>query len=183
MTAVQRAGRRRSRRLRWLLGAFCILAVYLVADTVLPIHRYRAYCPGSDTTIDGPYRERFLWAAGEALRREGWYFVIYEGSIYLSGLPARGREPQLFRGLFDYQINTDWKIASAIADNVEIDNTVFAPPARLVQMLRETEAKYGPFPKRTEKGERIYGPDYRFYQDCELMKAAILPDEAFGAVR
>jgi hypothetical protein len=76
-------------------------------------------------------------------------------------------------------LNVDWKIVSDMADGVVIDSVNPPPPKALAELIAATEAKYGPFPRRTAAGERIYGPDRRFKDSedaCAFMRAAILKE-------
>lgn len=72
-------------------------------------------------------------------------------------------------------MNFQHRMVQNMASGVTIDDVFFPPPAALAAELRATEQFFGPFPRRNERGERIYETDRRF-EHCGLMRAAILKD-------
>lgn len=131
-----------------------VTAVFLFIF-LLPIYPYTAYCPGDDVYIKGPYRDRYIVLLLWYLNKGGGYSFLFRGTVYA---PA----------LTDYQ-DVDWKLARSIVEGFDIDGTYFAPPERVVRLLKE----------------RGYAddssPSMKLHDDCDLLRAAILPDQAFGA--
>jgi hypothetical protein len=169
--------RRRGWKLRALLAGSALAAAVVLFLSLVPTMRYVPSC-GSwlSTRIEGPLRERYLFLMTGVFDSEDVFYVRRGDNIYL-------RYFSFFDGneLFDrYHVllNFQPKMASAIAEGVTIDDVFFPPPARLMELIRATEDEHGPYPKRTEEGERIYGPDQRF-KDCELMRAAIIDDDPY----
>jgi hypothetical protein len=120
--------------------------------------------------IEGELRERFLWLMSEVFVRWNVEHVISDGRILTKG---EGSFNGASTSLLDVENNAQWKVVSAIAAGVTIDDVYFPPPPMLLKAISATEAHYGPFPRRDEKGQRIFGPDPRF-ESCALMRAAIL---------
>lgn len=142
-----------------------LLLGFIVRGT-LPIVLYRPICPTVDPVtggeyVDGPLRERFLWLALELLDRRGIPHLIYKGRLYTNSYEG-----------------PDDTFAANIARGVTIDDVFFPPPERLVRLLKETEPRWGPFPRLDERGNPIGGSDPRFAEDCDLFRAAVLKDEA-----
>jgi hypothetical protein len=166
------------RRLVWALAG--VLTVMLLAGSYLPVHPYMAYCPGQELWIRGPFRERFVWILSKELSTYGIRHIIYNNNIYPFGWRGSELYHELNADFFDFQLNTDWKLAASIRWGVEIDDVRFPPPERLVALIREIDAKHGPFPKRDGDGNLLVGTDEPFADYCELFKAAVLPESAFA---
>ena len=168
------------RRRRWTWRVALVLtgacAIFIVVGEIIPLKRYSAYCRGEDVGIDGPYRERFLLLTGWHLRNVGIRFAIFHGNIYTAGWPEAAAFPDVFHDFFDYQLNSDWRTVEEIAQGVTIDGAYFPPPKRLVRLIYERQGKYGPYYGYDEIGRSTFGSSERFAEDCELFKAAILPE-------
>lgn len=135
------------------VGLVHILAVFLIVFA-LPIYPYKAYCSGEDIYIKGPYRDRFLILLLWSLKSYSIYTFLFQGTVYA---PA----------FLDHK-NVDWRLANRVVEGFEIDGAHFAPPERMVRLLKERGY--------ADDGSR----SMRLLDDCDLFRAAILPDEAFG---
>lgn len=158
-----------------------LLALHLLARLLMevPTVRYVATC-GPDmferVYVEGPYNHQFLTLLEKALQGENFSYRRSEDYIYV---PYLGLSNAYFDDYYHFSINVDPKIVSNIAEGVEIDGKKLLPPRALSELIAATEAKYGPFPRRTSDGERIYGPDLRFHDSedaCAFMRAAILKE-------
>jgi hypothetical protein len=172
-------GRARRRAALAVLIA-CGLTIVLVLDHILPLRAYRAYCPGRDIWIEGPFRERFLWLVSQDLWRFDLEHFIYKGNIYQFGWGGNDLYWKLFGISDDYHLNMDWKFASGSGGGVTLDGAWFPPPPRVVELVRAAGAEHSLSLRHDERGAFLHGPTTPFRDDCELFKAAILPDAAFG---
>jgi hypothetical protein len=167
-------GTRQGRSL-WLAGAAALaLALWLALRPEPEVwQEFVPWCGSRHKPIyiAGEPRERFLLLMSDVFDSVGMEHTIKNGRLFV-------RDTASFDGMVSWSVlevgmNFPWKVVSDIADGVTIDDVHFPPPPALVEAIRATEPRFGPFPRRNEKGERIYGPDLRF-KDCELMRAAIL---------
>lgn len=168
-------------------GALALLALHLLARFLgeVPVIRYVATC-GPDvferTYVEGPYNEQFLRLLEKSMSQEDFIYRRSKGEIFIPILGLQGPVVNghlIFEGYYDFSLNVDWKIVSAIAVGIEVDGVKLAPPRALTELIAATEPKYGPFPRRAPDGERIYGPDLRFHDSedaCAFMRAAILKE-------
>jgi len=178
----QAALTRRRRWWRWLVAAAAAPLVFHLFARFLfevPMVRYVATC-GPDmferTYVEGPYNEQFLLLLEAAMQRHG---IPYRRSSEYVYVPYLGVSDEGFDDYHHFSLNVDPKIVSDIAVGVEVDGKKLSPPQALVELVAATEPKYGPFPRRTPSGERIYGPDPRFHDTedaCAFMRAAILKE-------
>lgn len=160
-----------------------VLAAIIILS-LAPIVPYAPGCkPHRSPTIQGPLREQYLQGIDEVFDRERIIHVRIGGTIYWPLLELLDRnfllsfvDEPFFRSRHDLLINTEWKLASSIADDMFLDGTI-PPSAVLMEAIRASEQTYGPYPRVTEDGDRIYGPDERF-TECELMRLAIVEDDA-----
>jgi hypothetical protein len=153
--------RMRRHRSLWLAGAAAlVLALWLALRPEPEVWREFVPWCGSNRNpipIEGALRERFLWLMSKVYTRHNVEHVIRDGRIYTRGEGSFDGRPET---LLDIESNAQPKVVSDIAE-------------ALVEAIRASEPRFGPFPPRNEKGERIYGPDMRF-EDCELTRLAIL---------
>jgi hypothetical protein len=174
------APRLHPRRRRWLAGAVVLMPALLALWlTLRPEHpapeAWREFVPWcganrSPISIQGELRERFLWLMSEAFARWKVEHIIRRGRIFTTGKGSFNGEPV---SVLEIEDNAQWRVVSAIASGVTIDDAHFPPPSALIEEIRTSEQYFGPFPRRDEKGREILGSDPRF-EDCELMRAAIL---------
>jgi hypothetical protein len=168
--------------MRWLAGAAALTVALLVLWPAL--HReprpepevWREFIPwcGSNRNpiwIEGEVRERFLWLMSKVFVQYNVQHVIRDGRIFTKGEGSLDGAP---RPLEDIENNAQPKVVSDIAFGVTIDDVHFPPPPALVAAIAATADHFGgPYPRRNAEGQPIGGPDERF-EDCELMRAAIL---------
>lgn len=170
------------RRIKWLTIIAVGLGAYLVAQDRLPVIAYRPLCHGPNPVeeeiwIDGPLRTQFIWLAAEVLEHKKVPHLIYNGTLYTDaagGPDGWGFDPDCYH----FHLNADTGFATQVATGVTIDEVSFATPQRLVGLLKASELRWGPFPRLDERGNPIYGADDRFFEDCDLFRAAVLKDEA-----
>jgi hypothetical protein len=166
--------------LLWFIGlpllGFACVSVWIS----LPIHPYKAYCPGQELSIDGPFRERFVWLLSQTLSEFGISHVIYGNNIYPYGWWGNDLYHKLNAHFSDFQLNHDWKLAASISWGVKIDDVWFPPPERLLLSLKDNEAKYGSFAERDKEDRYSHSRYYVFKEDCEVFKAAVLPEATFA---
>lgn len=168
-----------------------VIAVALILDSVLPIYAYRAYCPGTRIWVDGPFRERFLSLVSEDLWRFDLDHFTLQGNIYEYGWGGTELYWELFGKSGDYHLNMDWKFATGAGGGMRFDGGWLPPPPRVVELVRAKGPDYQLAIRHDARGLYLYdkaidfpdSPQFKgkdpFRDDCELFKAAILPDSAF----
>jgi len=163
-------GPRRWRRLGAALAATALLVLFLA---VVPIERYRPACASFHEDLqEGPLRQQYIELLTEAMREDGVTYARIGDTIYTPVFDILQWD-QIFSGRREFFDNNEWKIASSIGRGVTLNGRYFPPPEPVLALIRETESRYGPFPRRLPNGQILLGPDERF-RNCELMRAAII---------
>ena len=166
----------RRRKVRWFAGSLILAVAALASWVSLKPEPWREYVPwcgslNEPTYIKGPIRERFLLLMDKAFDEYRVERLVRDGRMFV-----RKNETYDHRwSIEEIELNYQHRMVQNIASGVTIDDVFFPPPPALTAELRATEQFFGPFPRRNERGERIYETDRRF-ESCGLMRAAILKD-------
>jgi hypothetical protein len=166
----------RRRKARWLAGISTLAIGGLALWIVLKPAPWREFVPWCGSIrdpdrIERPIRERFLLLMAEVFTDLGMENAIKDGRLFTRG--DESFDGELHWMIADIETNFQHRVVQSFG--VDIDDVFFPPPPALIAEIRATEKFYGPFPRRNEEGERIYGSDPRF-ESCTLMRAAILKD-------
>lgn len=164
------------RRIAVFLGASSASAALLSVLTLVPMMRYVPRCGGPDVHIlHGPMREQYVALFAQAMAAEGFRYFRNGNTILVPVWPVFDGARHL--NWENFQLNIPWRIALNIAQGVVIGAHSYRPPTPVLRLLG-TERPYGPCPRPKEGSSAQYGPDYRFIEDCNLFRAAVLKVEA-----
>lgn len=158
------------------MGALSAGAASFLVLTMVPTKRYVPLCGARDVhLLHGPMREQYVALLAQAMAEDGFRHYRHGNTILVPVLPVLdGQWPMNWE---NFQLNIPWRIASNIARGVTIGPHSYRPPAPVLRLL-ETEGPHGPYPRQKEGSSAQYGPDYRFVEDCNLFRAAVLKVEA-----
>jgi len=138
-----------------------------LAITLLPLKPYVPICGRRDDhVLHGPMREQYVALLAQSMAEEGFRYYRDGNTILVPVWPV-----------FDGRRHRDW---ANIAEGVQIGPHFYRPPAPVLRLLG-IEGPYGPYPRSKEGSSAQYGPDYRFVEDCNLFRAAVLKVEAMPA--
>lgn len=160
---------------KWVLGC----ASLFLALTLVPAKRYVPVCGSPDAhVLHGPMREQYVALLAQAMAEHGFRYYRNGNTVLVPVWPVFDGERRM--GWTDFQLNWPWRMALNIAHGVQIGPDFHRPPAPVLHLLG-VEGPYGPYPRPKEGSSVRYGPDYRFVEDCNLFRAAVLKVEAMPA--
>jgi hypothetical protein len=120
-------------------------------------------------------REQYVALLAQAMAEDGFRYFRNGDLILVPVWPLfDGARPMTWE---DFQLNIPWRIASNIAQGVQIGPRFYRQPAPVLQLLG-VEGPWGPYPRPKDGSAAVYGPNYRFVEDCNLFRAAVLKVEA-----
>jgi len=162
-------------------GVLCSLValvgtVLFLGATLLPLKRYVPICGSEDThVLHGPMREQYVALLAQAMALDGFRYYRNGNTILVPLWPLF--DGQRHMNWENFQLNFPWRMAANIAEGVQIGPHFYRPPAPVLQLLGVV-GPWGPYPRQKEGSSAQYGPNYRFVEDCNLFRAAVLKVEA-----
>jgi hypothetical protein len=155
-------------------------AALFAATVLVPLRLYKPSCGdptlsilGGPPRINGPLRPEYVEMLTRAMREEGFRFWRIGETILVPLLPIFDGN-RIFDTWTDFVINTEWRIASSIANGYTVHGC--APPPEAVRRL-DAGIKGtcgGVRPERQPDGGLVYARGVEITNDCDLFRAAVI---------
>lgn len=147
------------------LGA---IALYLFLATV-PVVPYRPICGANHRNpihFYGPLRPDYQAMLEKTLKEENFYYWKFGDQIFI-------RYVNIFDGnetfdRYDLHVNTEWRIVQSIAKGYTATEKRVTPPTAILDAIRLTEPKYGPYDPTVPND--VTGR----FDDCEVKQAGAI---------
>jgi len=158
--------RKRQKRILYIIGACIFLYLFLAIVPTVPYYPICGDYFRNLTRLKGPLRPSYQAMLEDVLTEENFYYWKFGNQIFIRYINIFDGNETFDR--YDLHVNTEWRIVSLISKGYTATDEGVTPPKPLLDALRSTEEKYGPFvlDNSRDNSER--------FRDCTVKRAGAI---------